>query len=62
MYICPVLVQWFGNLVTPKWWDDTWLNEGFSVYLEVLGVDVTEPDWLMVGPARQIVHSLDDIT
>ena len=37
--------QWFGNLVTMKWWDDLWLNESFASLMEHIALDNIHPDW-----------------
>ena len=37
--------QWFGNLVTMKWWDDLWLNESFADFVEHIALDALHPEW-----------------
>ncbi|MFB5630976.1 MAG: M1 family metallopeptidase [Nitrosopumilaceae archaeon] len=37
--------QWFGNLVTMKWWNDLWLNESFATYMATKIVNAFYPQW-----------------
>jgi tricorn protease interacting factor F2/3 len=37
--------QWFGDLVTMKWWNDLWLNESFATFMSYKMVNKMFPEW-----------------
>jgi aminopeptidase N/puromycin-sensitive aminopeptidase len=46
--------QWFGDMVTLQWWDNTWLNEGFATWMEAKPIEAWKPEWNMAQEVANV--------
>ena len=45
-------------MVTMKWWDDLWLNEGFASLLMYFAMDAIYPEWNVVNISKTKEHAM----
>lgn len=38
--------MWFGNEISPEWWDSLWLSEGFARFFEYYTTQIIQPTWV----------------
>lgn len=52
--------QWFGDTVTPRTWQDVWLNEGFAMYFEMMYFAEHDPRALPFDQIMNNVQGMQD--
>jgi aminopeptidase N len=57
--------QWFGDLVTMRWFDDLWLKEGFATFMAYKAVEALMPEfkaWKVFHLRTKPLAYLTDVT
>lgn len=60
-----IVHMWAGDIVSPKWWDALWLNEGFATLLPSLMFDEYHPEFTFIklydDSTNQMALALDSL-